>query len=63
MNNRIEFAVFRQEKFQGFSYGPDAMTALDLWVTTPRSDGTDLRKMQGPWSAVEKQEAIDRRMI
>lgn len=57
------YAIFRQERFVGWCDGPTAMDALDLWVTTPRSDGTDLRKMVGPWSAVEASEALERKMI
>lgn len=63
MANELEFAVFRQEKFQGWSRSATAIDALNFWIETPRSDGTDLRKLKGPWSAVERQEAINRRMI
>lgn len=60
---RRQYAIFRHERFVGFCEGATAIEAVDTWVDTPLSDGTDLRRLPGPWSAVEKSEAIERGMI
>ncbi len=57
------YAIFRQERFVGWCDGVSAIDAIDQWVDTPLSDGIDLHRLPGPWSAVEKAEAIRRKML
>lgn len=67
MNSRLTYAIFRQERFVGWSHGSTAVDAIDIWIDSSSETepgGTLSRRvLPGPWSAVEKKEAIDRRMI
>lgn len=67
MDSRQTYAIFRQERFVGWSAGVTAVDAMTLWIDTSsetETDGTLSRRvLPGPYMAVEKQEAIDRRMI
>jgi hypothetical protein len=56
------YAIFRAERFVGFSFGHSAAEALDLWLDTPLSNGV-MPGLAGPWSAVLEPEARQRGMI
>ncbi len=57
------YAIFRQDRFVGWCDGASAVDAIDMWVDTPLSNGVPPRAMPGPWSAVEKAEAMRRKLI
>jgi len=58
------WAIFRQERFVGFSFGHTANQALNLWLDTPLSNGVyPWEAFRGPWSALPEAEARQRGMI
>ncbi len=61
--SRQTYAIFRQERFVGWCDGDSAADAIEMWIDTPLSNGVLPRNMPGPWMAVEKTEAMERRLI